>query len=1523
MQGVRERSRHEIETIISMKPKELLGEVMIYEIASSIQEVLEDAVASREQDNALPSLAEAREKEVEKAHELARRQEEDLQKKMEEEKAEEDRALKRMVDDEMRRRQKHKSRQSTSVIGNSLSDPAKLNMDAILFDRLITCQEDNNTFQFSAVAITRKVGAGPLTEVFMSQPMTSGDQTPPCLALKKTKVKVTSSTQTKAKKRILELEEEIEDLKRLRSDSIAAVLDFKIEKLESESNESKLETWEISILTDFGNKGSLCEMLELIDTIPTDRVRSWSIDLLEALDFYHRNGVIHKRLHPNNVLLSRSSSSGAISVQLADAGFQESLYELRDIVRSTKPAVLTSAYWIPTELSQAATISRRSRKTDIWDLGVIFLQMIFGLRTPEQYSSPSALIEALELSQPLEDIIRKFFRPDTKKRPSAFDLMPSEFLRSEAPVFDQQASRPPLPSRLSSSSASLPIPLDRRVRRESSGAGAGMYSRYASEWVETGRLGKGGYGEVVKARNKLDGRIYAIKKIRLNSSSALSEVLSEVMLLSRLNHPYVVRYYAAWPEDDTTSISETEEDTPSFSEDTSSVSKKPGLNVDFGQSTGGLDFISSSGFPKIEFEDDSDENAVESDSEADDDIVFQQDNGGQPESTDSSPALQKKRSQTSSRAANPPMKVTLYIQMEYCERQTLRDLIRKGLYSNPDDAWRLFRQILEGLVHMHSHGIIHRDLKPDNIFIDMANNPRIGDFGLATSGQYHLADKAVSGAHPDGDMTRSIGTTLYVAPELRSDVGGSYNDKVDMYSLGIIFFEMCYPLKTAMERDHVIRNLREKIHTLPQEFNSPDKALQGSIITSLISHRPSERPSSAELLRSGKLPLQIEDETIRQALQGLSDSSSPYYQKIMSALFSQSSNREVKDLSWDLGAANGAHSAQLSDLVLQGLVKDRLSSIFRRHGAVEIQRDVIFPSSSFYSNNSVMQLLDASGTLVQLPYDLTLPFARAIAREAPAAEKTFTIGTVFRDTYTGGAPRSNGEADFDIISYGTLDLALKEAEVIKVVDEIIDGFPSLSSSQMCFHLNHSDLLDIIMDFCRISKPQRPTVKETLSKLNIQQWTWQKIRNELRSPTLGISSTSLDDMARFDFRDTPEKAFGRISSLLEGTEYLDKTHATFAHLRSVMAYTKQFNVRRKLYVSPLSSFNEKFYSGGILFQCLFDTKRRDVLAAGGRYDRLIADHQPKVQGHFTGCHAVGVNLGWDRLVTSMARYSKPSGKSSFLKKATEEELQGHWAGRRCDVLVASFDKTVLRSSGVKILAELWAHDLSAELAVDARSPEQLLANYRDDKHCWIIIIKHEASGTGKPDLKIKNMLRKEDTDLRSSDLISYLRAEIRERDHREGVQARSLQRLMFGVGHGGVAEGGSSGGGEHKNSVQVLVAQHRSKKSNKWSVVESAQARARALLESYAACPIAAVETRDDLMDGIKATRLSDPDSWRKVVQSAPLADRAYLQQLHDLLLRYAAKWKEEENMSAVEEGGGMAFVYNFRSGSCFLYDLSL
>lgn len=70
----------------------------------------------------------------------------------------------------------------------------------------------------------------------------------------------------------------------------------------------------------------------------------------------------------------------------------------------------------------------------------------------------------------------------------------------------------------------------------------GLVSRYQADFEEVEFLGEGGFGKVVKAKNKLDGRFYAIKKIKLRPEDNEQKVFREVNALSRLNHQFIVRY---------------------------------------------------------------------------------------------------------------------------------------------------------------------------------------------------------------------------------------------------------------------------------------------------------------------------------------------------------------------------------------------------------------------------------------------------------------------------------------------------------------------------------------------------------------------------------------------------------------------------------------------------------------------------------------------------------------------------------------------------------------------------------------------------------------------------------------------------------------------------------------------------------------------------------------------------------------------------------------------------------------------
>ena len=150
-------------------------------------------------------------------------------------------------------------------------------------------------------------------------------------------------------------------------------------------------------------------------------------------------------------------------------------------------------------------------------------------------------------------------------------------------------------------------------------------------------------------------------------------------------------------------------------------------------------------------------------------------------------------------------------------------MIEKGIEDH-DDIWKYMEQILKALHYIHSMGLLHRDLKPANIFLDKEYNVKLGDFGLAqevskskvpiaihqdedeTKESSKMDSKGIlknsrqrmnqkglikhdkSSKHSESMMSTGIGTFYYMSPE--QETQSNYNQKTDMFSLGIILFEM-------------------------------------------------------------------------------------------------------------------------------------------------------------------------------------------------------------------------------------------------------------------------------------------------------------------------------------------------------------------------------------------------------------------------------------------------------------------------------------------------------------------------------------------------------------------------------------------------------------------------------------------------------------------------------------------------------------------------------------------------------------
>lgn len=139
--------------------------------------------------------------------------------------------------------------------------------------------------------------------------------------------------------------------------------------------------------------------------------------------------------------------------------------------------------------------------------------------------------------------------------------------------------------------------------------------------------------------------------------------------------------------------------------------------------------------------------------------------------------------------------VVLYIQMELCH-SNLKEYLSTHTVTK-DEVDKIMLQILNGVKYIHSNNIVHCDLTLKNILIDHHHNIKITDFGLSRE----LDDKE---HHIDPN---AYGTQLYMAPELINH--GKISLKTDIYSLGIIYFELSSNFKTDMERSKMIVELKK------------------------------------------------------------------------------------------------------------------------------------------------------------------------------------------------------------------------------------------------------------------------------------------------------------------------------------------------------------------------------------------------------------------------------------------------------------------------------------------------------------------------------------------------------------------------------------------------------------------------------------------------------------------------------------------------------------------------------------------
>lgn len=179
----------------------------------------------------------------------------------------------------------------------------------------------------------------------------------------------------------------------------------------------------------------------------------------------------------------------------------------------------------------------------------------------------------------------------------------------------------------------------------------------------------------------------------------------------------------------------------------------------------------------------------------------------------------------------------LYIILELCENQTLKELIKKRKTLTESEIRYYLLQLFDAIEYLRMNKIIHRDIKLANIFLSGDLTIRLGDFGLATE----MID--------DQDRKTSMcGTPNYLAPEMVSRKGHGY--EIDVWAVGIVMYTLFYgitPFHSKLGLGEVYNNIKNLKINFPGNAYATEEFKDA--IRFILNPSPTKRPTVTSLRR--------------------------------------------------------------------------------------------------------------------------------------------------------------------------------------------------------------------------------------------------------------------------------------------------------------------------------------------------------------------------------------------------------------------------------------------------------------------------------------------------------------------------------------------------------------------------------------------------------------------------------------------------------------------------------------------------
>lgn len=183
-----------------------------------------------------------------------------------------------------------------------------------------------------------------------------------------------------------------------------------------------------------------------------------------------------------------------------------------------------------------------------------------------------------------------------------------------------------------------------------------------------------------------------------------------------------------------------------------------------------------------------------------------------------------------------------YIVMEYVKGENLKKYINNKGKLTEQETIRIARQVAEGLKHAHTNNIVHRDIKPHNILITEDGIAKVTDFGIARAATSSTIN----------NTSNVIGSVHYFSPEQAR--GGYVDDKSDIYSLGIVMYEMITGVVPFDADNHIsvaMKQIQEKPVPPSKKLKNLQisKSLEEIIMKCLEKHQSFRFQSADELIK--------------------------------------------------------------------------------------------------------------------------------------------------------------------------------------------------------------------------------------------------------------------------------------------------------------------------------------------------------------------------------------------------------------------------------------------------------------------------------------------------------------------------------------------------------------------------------------------------------------------------------------------------------------------------------------------------